>query len=109
MPDRKHRIECECQDPTHFIQFHYAEWGGIHRQTPFGKTTAPQDADIYVYWVGNRQIGFWKRLWQGLRFAFSQQDMIVSDFVISTNSARETGQFLLEIADAGEKWESREP
>lgn len=99
MADRKHRVECECGDPTHFVQINYYEWG---------EPSFPRHTDIAVWWVGNTNFGFWKRVWVALQFVFRLQDMVVSDFVISKDSARETGQFLIGIADTAEKWEAGE-
>ena len=109
MASRKHRVECECGDPSHFVQINYDEYGGYERRgRGQAKEVVPPDADIRVWWVGDRNFGFWKRLKHGLQFAFGRQDMIVSDFVISKESARETGQFLLDIAARAEEWEAEE-
>lgn len=96
MTDRKHRLECECQDPTHFVQIKYSEWG---------PPSFPRHTDITVWWVGNTNFGFWKRLWNAAKYVFDRQEMVVSDFMISKESARETARFLNEIADAADRWE----
>lgn len=100
MADRKHQIQCECGDPTHFVQINYSEWG---------EPSFPRHTDIAVWWVGNRNCDFWERLWAGLKFAFGRQEMIVSDFVVSKESARETGEFLVDIARQADAWEEGTP
>ncbi len=86
MADRELRVECECKNPTHFIQINLTTWDKF-------------PDDIEVFFCADRVGGFWKRIIRAAQYVFWSQQLITADMRLSKERAREAGEFLISISE----------